>query len=639
MTALRVSTMRKFLWHLRSGGPQQVRIWLAREAMAAGHRRIETLRGAEGVWTGRGKKRRLRFRPTTVVPDKESLPRMPKVAVVLDDFSMLAFGFEWDCVALSPKTWKEQLAGHDIDFLFVESAWAGPGKLWAGKIAGPDHAQGSVLSELTLWCRENGIPTVFWNKEDPPHYGDFLAAAKLFDYVFTSDSNKLEAYTRDLGHDRVAVLAFAAQPFLHNPIRPKFGWHERDVAFGGMYFTERYPERREQLDLLLTAALKASASMGTGLEIFSRQMGGEPKYQFPETFAGRIVGSLDYPEMLTAYKAYKTFLNVNSVVDSPTMCSRRIFEIIAAGSNMVTTPSPAIGSYFEPDEIFSVKSQNEAENLLRALHRNPELGDRQLHRGQRRIWRDHTYRARSSQVIEAVAPDLARTAARPTVSALVSTFRPGQLEHIFSSIGSQIGLEAELVLLTHGFEPDPALLLRLQGKYGVKELRWLTAPRSVPLGECLNMCVSAASGAVLTKMDDDDYYAPHYLSDQVYALEYSRADIVGKQAHYMYLAEHNATVLRFADWEHRYTRMVMGPTIMGLADAFREVPFAAVGRGEDTGFLQDILSGGGVVYSSDRFNYCQQRVSSGHTWAIGDAELLASGSLKFFGNYRDEVSV
>jgi hypothetical protein len=47
----------------------------------------------------------------------------------------------------------------------------------------------------------------------------------------------------------------------------------------------------------------------------------------------------------------------------------------------------------------------------------------------------------------------------------------------------------------------------------------------------------------------------------------------------------------------------------------------------------------GAVYASDRFNYCQQRTSAGHTWKISDAELLASGVLKFFGNYRDQVSV
>ena len=106
--------------------------------------------------------------------------------------------------------------------------------------------------------------------------------------------------------------------------------------------------------------------------------------------------------------------------------------------------------------------------------------------------------------------------------------------------------------------------------------------------------------------------------------------LVGKQAHYMYLADRNATLLRFPEWEHRYTRTVMGPTIMGSADVFRSSPFAAVGSGEDTRFLRDVVAGGGAVYASDRFNYCQQRAPEGHTWKISDEELLASGDSEVF---------
>ncbi|MGX9900569.1 CgeB family protein [Arthrobacter sp. SA17] len=293
--------------------------------------------------------------------------------MVLDDFSAMAFGVEWKCVTLTPGGWLDQLSATPVDFLFVESAWSGHKNRWAGKIAGQDH-KASVLAEITAWCRQRAIPTVFWNKEDPPHYADFLNAAKLFDHVFTSDANMLPKYHNDLGHTRVAVLPFAAQPALHNPVRPRYGWHERDVAFGGMYFTEKYPERRQQLDMLISAALSASSVMETGLEIFSRQMGGDLKYQFPERFASRVVGSLDYSEMLTAYKAYKTFLNVNSVVDSPSMCSRRVFEIIASGANVVTTPSPAINRYFEADEIFTVT--DEARHPAPAGGASYQSGDR-----------------------------------------------------------------------------------------------------------------------------------------------------------------------------------------------------------------------------------------------------------------------
>ncbi|MGK3958308.1 glycosyltransferase family protein [Arthrobacter sp. R4] len=564
---------------------------------------------------------------------------MARVGVVFDDFSALGFGLEWDCVHLSPKTWREQLSEQDVDLVFIESAWKGLQGLWAGKIARQDHVGPSPLRDLTDWCRERSIPTAFWNKEDPPHYDDFLASAKLFDFVFTSDANRLEAYIRDLGHDRVDVLSFAAQPVIHNPVRPKHGWHERDVAFGGMYFTAKYPDRRRQLDTLLRAAEAASPAMETGLEIFSRQLGGDPRYQFPAPFDARVVGSLDYLEMVTAYKAYKTFLNVNSVVDSPTMCSRRVFEIIASGSNLLTTPSAAINTHFSPDEIFTVDTEAEAEQVLRALQRNPELGERQLHKGQRRIWREHTYTARSNQILAAVVPKLLVQARRPTVSVLVSTIRPWQLEHVFQTVGSQRDVDAELVLLTHGFTVDAPRLRHLKDQYGVSTMRLLTADAQVPLGECLNRCVSAASGEVLTKMDDDDFYASEYLSDQLYSLGFSGADVVGKQAHYMFLVDRNATLLRFPEWEHRYTRTVMGPTIMGASDVFRSSPFAAVGSGEDTRFLRSVVADGGVVYASDRFNYCQQRSSTGHTWKVGESELLAGSALKFFGNYRDHVSV
>ncbi|MEK8227730.1 hypothetical protein NKG05_18920 [Oerskovia sp. M15] len=73
--------------------------------------------------------------------------------------------------------------------------------------------------ELVTFCREQGIPTVFWNKEDPVHFEDFLESAALFDRVCTTDVNRVPDYVERLGHDRVSVLPFAAQPAIHNPVR------------------------------------------------------------------------------------------------------------------------------------------------------------------------------------------------------------------------------------------------------------------------------------------------------------------------------------------------------------------------------------------------------------------------------------
>ncbi len=560
------------------------------------------------------------------------------MGVILDDFSIASFSFEWNLLQLRKDSWRQQLEETKVDFLFVESAWNGNQGSWKYQLMGTSGPKPEFL-QLMAWCRDQGIPTVFWNKEDPPHYDDFLAAAREFDVVFTSDSDRIPAYRQDLKHDRVAALPFAAQPAIHNPIRVGQYHHTRGSAFAGMYFAHKYPERRKQMDILLAAARDASSQSGPKFEIFSRQLGGDSNYQFPVPYNEHVVGSLDYAKMLTAYRAYKVFLNVNSVVDSPSMCARRIFEITASGTPVVSTPSAAIGHFFEPDQVFVAESKEQAESQIRMLARSSELNDRVVHRAQRRIWGEHTYAHRAETVVASVLPDRVRSLELPVVSALVPTIRPHQIEHVFSTVGSQVDVEVEVVLLTHGFEVPEDEVRRLAEKHGVGRFKLLTASRDVTLGECLNRCVAVSTGQVLTKMDDDDYYGPRYLLDLLHALDYSKADVVGKQAHYMYFESNNATALRISHMEHRMTRFVMGPTITASREVFESHPFEALNRGEDTAFLKAVSTAGGSIYSADRFNFCQYRKGEGHTWDASDEELAASGEIKFFGAPKEHITV
>src|SRR5690606_42129684 len=50
------------------------------------------------------------------------------------------------------------------------------------------------LSELLAHCRSQGIPSLFWNKEDPVHFDRFRKAAALCDHVFTTDSRRIIPY-------------------------------------------------------------------------------------------------------------------------------------------------------------------------------------------------------------------------------------------------------------------------------------------------------------------------------------------------------------------------------------------------------------------------------------------------------------
>lgn len=87
-------------------------------------------------------------------------------------------------------------------------------------------------------------------------------------------------------------------------------------------------------------------------------------------------------------------------------------------------------------------------------------------------------------------------------------------------------------------------------------------PEHVTLGACLNYAVSKTRYGIIAKFDDDDYYAPHYLSDSLKSLRRSNADIIGKRAHYMYLQGSKTLILRFPNDENRPVTQLPGATLM-----------------------------------------------------------------------------
>ena len=554
-------------------------------------------------------------------------------AVILDDFSRLALGYEWVQVCVTPEDWRDQLAATPVDLLFVESAWHGNGGTWRLAMTTEDGPS-EQLRGLVEHCRESGIPTVFWNKEDPPNYDVFIETARLFDHVFTVDAGRIPDYRRDLGHARVGLLPFGAQPRIHTPVRHG-GGRAREVAFAGSYFADKHDERRDQMAYVLEPALPL------GLEVFSRLAGRDPRYQFPRTYAGALVGSLPYRRILGAYTAYKVFLNVNSVVDSPTMCARRLFELSAAQTPVLSGPAASIEPFFG-DTVRVTRSAEETERELRALLQHEDYRDRLGLRAHRRVLDEHTYGHRIATVLEAVgleAPGRDRT-----VSAVVPTMRPDQVDHVMRFVAAQAHHEVELVLVTHGFEVAADESRRRAEAAGLDPSRLVLVPRpsDETLGACMNAGVDAASGRYVAKMDDDNVYAEHYLRDLVRAFDYTDAAVVGKWAHYAHLTATGATLLRFPDAEHRYVDLVQGGTLLLERDLAVRLRFEDLPRRVDTTFLDKVRAEGGRVYSTDRFNFVSVRASTpdGHTWPISDVELLARrGVLAFHGDPTEHVTV
>ncbi|MEA3502463.1 MAG: glycosyltransferase, partial [Actinomycetota bacterium] len=362
-----------------------------------------------------------------------------RVASILDEMSHQSFAPECGLVTFGPHNWLEVLERERPNILLVESAWRGNSGSWEYKVGTYAYPESVGLPDLTAlveWCRSEGVPTVFWNKEDPIHFDKFKEAAALFDVVFTTDANMTDQY-QDLPGvtDRVVgVLPFAAQPIIHNPVGSMTGRDPRPV-FAGAYYRNRHHSRRSQLDMLLDAALPFD------LMIYDR-MGGavSESFGFPERFQPNIEGTLPYEEMVQAYRSHRLFLNVNSVSDSPTMFSRRVFELLASGTPVVSTSSIGVEQMFG-GVVDIVETQSQANEAITRLIEDDEWWLDRSVRGIESVFQANTYADRLHTIAEAAG--LSVGSARPRVSVVIG---PGSDLSVEDFAG--IGNVAEILSLT-----------------------------------------------------------------------------------------------------------------------------------------------------------------------------------------------
>jgi Glycosyl transferases group 1 len=450
-----------------------------------------------------------------------------RVAAIVDEISRACFEPDCDLVTFGPDGWRQSLEEAPPHLLLVESTWQGNEGSWQYQVASYDHPEYAGLPKLRAlvgWCRERGIPTVFWNKEDPVHFDRFKEAAALFDHVFTTDANRVAAYgelDRE-GTGVVEALRFAAQPRIHNPIATG----ERrsgSPVFAGAYYRDRHEDRRRSLEMLLDAARPFD------LVIYDRTAGStDQAFGFPDRFRPYIRGRLPYVEMLEAYKAHKVFLNANSVTDSPTMFSRRVFELLACDTAVVSTESLGVAETF--GELVSiVETPEQATEALRRLLEDDEYRRDLVVRGRRLVLGEHTYAHRLAAIAQAAgypaAPYGDRQAAAVVLVEGIEDARA--VGTLVSAISSQTRPPAELLI---GLGTETSVAGDLQElSDGSSDLRVRVvqqdpgASRSQRYRELAALAVSPW----VAVMNPRHEYGPDHLGDLLIATRYAEADVIG----------------------------------------------------------------------------------------------------------------
>ncbi|WP_323844032.1 glycosyltransferase family protein [Microbulbifer magnicolonia] len=317
----------------------------------------------------------------------------PVVLGVMDEFTEGCFKNDLNLVQPRPDNWLALAEKYKPSMFFIESAWKGNHGSWQYRVGDYANKPGQEISQMADYARQKGIPMVFWNKEDPVHHEKFMCSAKVADYIFTTDKNMCGSYEEKTGNTAVYALPFAAQPVLHKPA----ALHGRipRACFAGSWYGNRHAERGEAMAWLLRAAKRH------GVDIYDRNYE-TGNFPFPAELQENIKGSLSYESLCKEYNRYRLFLNVNSVTDSPTMFSRRVFELMACGTPVVSTYARGIEELFDNEVIWLVNNEAEAEEAIYTLLNDDAEWRRRSLLGIREVFTNHTYAHRLNEVFQLV---------------------------------------------------------------------------------------------------------------------------------------------------------------------------------------------------------------------------------------------
>ena len=296
------------------------------------------------------------------------------MAVICDDMTWMTLQGVCELVYLTPENWRERLETCRPDVFFCESAWHGTKEhsfCWEDRVPRRVNIWGDnrlALKDILAYCRDAGIPTVFWNKEDPCSDNEeysFTDTAYLFDHICTTAEECIPQY-QARGHPSVHLLPFGFSPRLFYPIEER-GEENSAVFFGSWYqrFPERCKDTVELFDLVLEQGMK--------LVIYDRNSGeGDPERKFPEKYQPYIRGAVPYTEIRNELKKYQYVLNLNTETRSSTMFARRVFEIMACGRMIISNDSDGMKRIF-PESVWYLDRQFDLCRVDEYIEKNRKL--------------------------------------------------------------------------------------------------------------------------------------------------------------------------------------------------------------------------------------------------------------------------
>ena len=285
-----------------------------------------------------------------------------------------------------------------LDMLLVVTSWRGLDHSW-DYIASPNSGKRTKLISLINEYKNHNIPTVFYSKEDPVSYKEYLSLAKECDFIFTSAKEMIDDYIRDTGNTNVSYLEFGVNPLYHNPIGKDLSNEHLNsiVTFAGSWMV-RFPERNSEALEMFSAVNKTGKKLAIVDRQYERKMS---RYHYPSFLIRSISETIPHERLMKLHKATSWGINLNSVRDSITMFANRIYELQAMGNVVISNYNKGVHTKFP--HIFISNYQNDIQHFIRTTTREEKREI--IATGLREVMLNHTSYHRIEKLIQINAPN------------------------------------------------------------------------------------------------------------------------------------------------------------------------------------------------------------------------------------------
>lgn len=207
------------------------------------------------------------------------------------------------------------------------------------------------------------------------------------------------------------------------------------------------------------------------------------------------------------------------------------------------------------------------------------------------------------------------------VSVICCTNKKNNKDNILKNFLSQTHKKKELIIVLNYNNPDINQWNKKIAPFDNIYIYILDSKHS--LGKCLNFAINKSKYHIIAKFDDDDYYAPNYLSHMIKPFYFTSASVLGKSTTYVYFTHKKILAIRNINRDNQYVYRVEGPTLVFKRSVFEKVKFQDQNLGEDIKFCNDCIKNDFKIYSTNKDNFVYIRNNKNtHAWKIDNDYFL-----------------